>query len=534
MKKRLLAAALAVVMLLCLVPAALAAPDTLWEKQFSVTIIPYKNLGGSWCPCRSVTRAFAVECRADSDAHFYPADPSLVFEGEELFLRIAGTPDAALYGKTSEGGWKLTSEPDADAAALADGTRLLPGASYYVWVCTAYADEGRSWCLSGFLALSEGTPLVTATEPVSVNRTMSKLVLKDALDPSVHDRDVIELWRTDFTAAGRCDGSDDLLPFDFSLAAYGAWKDCHNLPDGKYCAGETIRLFAGAKYGSSAQRGYWKIVPGTNPDLPAVANGSALTEGVSYYIFRHNGSAWTPVYDLAIPGADELLYIYAGERIMPFTIQGIFALREPLDPAELAVTPPEVTPADLSVFMDLDPDGWYAEGIGFCLTNGLMNGCSDTEFAPDDPLSRAMILTVLWRLDGEKRTDNALFFEDIPESEWFTEAVRWACAEKIAVNSEGEYFGPHENVTREEIAAIFRNYAQYTGFDTDKVTENVNTLSFDDIFEVSPWANAGMHFCIAAGVLNGNDNGYLYPQGTATRAESACMIYRFLTNILEK
>ncbi len=540
MKKRLLAAALAAVMLLCLLPAAaLAAPSVLWEKQFTLTAVPYKQIDGSWWPCDSVQRSFTVECRADSGEHFYPTDSSLVFEGEEFTLRIAGSADAALYGKASEGGWKFTAEPDPAAPALPDGTVLAPGASLYLWVYTAYAAEGRGWCHSGVLALSDGAPFTVVSEPIlKANRSMMKLALKDALDPAVYDREVVELWRADLSATGRTDDDPDAaLPFDFSLAAYGAWNDFHALPGGTYYEGETVRFYAGnAKYGDFAQAGCWKIVPGTDPNLPAVGNGAVMTSGVSYYVFSYNGSKWMPVYDLAIPGADTIFYRYAGGKIPPFTIQGIFALREPLDPNSVIVTPPDEPepeePVDLSAFTDLVPGEWYEDGIEFCIRNGLMKGYSDTEYGVGDPLNRAMILTVLWRLDGEKVVNYAMSFPDVPEDEWYTEAVRWACAEKIAVNAEGEDFGPFEDVTREEIAAVFLNYAKYAGCDTAKVTENTNTLSFDDIFDVSPWAAEGMNFCIAAKILQGND-GKVFPGALATRGQAAAMFKRLCTALAD-
>ena len=164
-------------------------------------------------------------------------------------------------------------------------------------------------------------------------------------------------------------------------------------------------------------------------------------------------------------------------------------------------------------FTDADTAAWYHDGVHYCVENGMMNGVSDTQFAPSGTLTRGMVVTVLARLNGvEAGTGN----------EWYVPGQKWAMANGI---SDGTNMTA--NITREELATMLYRYALLKKVDVEKFTENTNTLSHNDVFTVSDWATSGMHFCIAAGVVGGDDKGNLNPHSTATRAEAAAMFQRF-------
>ena len=121
----------------------------------------------------------------------------------------------------------------------------------------------------------------------------------------------------------------------------------------------------------------------------------------------------------------------------------------------------------MAAYSDLDRSSWYHNGVHFALENGIMNGVREEVFNPNSPTSRAMIVTMLYRLEGEPKSEDAVTFKDVPSDTWYTEAVRWAASEHIVDGYSEERFAPNDNVTREQLATILWRYAKYKG--TDKI-----------------------------------------------------------------
>ncbi len=176
-------------------------------------------------------------------------------------------------------------------------------------------------------------------------------------------------------------------------------------------------------------------------------------------------------------------------------------------------------------FSDVKESDWYYSYVKTVYEKGLMKGISDTEFAPDEKLTRAMFVTILYRMDGEPDAGTSAF-TDVEKDSWYEKAVAWANGNGIVQGVSETEFAPNVNITREQMAAIIYRYAKYKGVDTEAVMKDTNTLSHNDIFEVSDWAKEGMQYCIAAGIITGDDNGNLLPHNTATRAETATVITR--------
>ena len=180
-----------------------------------------------------------------------------------------------------------------------------------------------------------------------------------------------------------------------------------------------------------------------------------------------------------------------------------------------------------SKFTDVKMD-WTHDGIHFCVANGLMNGTSDTTFEPDSNTARAMLVTVLYRLEGEPEVGECTF-SDIPEGEWYTDAVIWAAENKIVEGYDGR-FDPTGDITREQFATILYRYAVYKGYD---VTASADLSTFVDAEEISSWAKDAMQWAVGAGLINGKGENNLDPTGKATRAEMAAILYRFCENVVE-
>ncbi len=180
----------------------------------------------------------------------------------------------------------------------------------------------------------------------------------------------------------------------------------------------------------------------------------------------------------------------------------------------------------MSVYSDLDRALWYHDGVHFVLENGILNGVSDQTFAPNGSASRAMIVTMLWRMEGEPRSDYAMEFTDVPDGVWYTEAVRWAAAKGIVGGYSADFFGPDDSVSREQLAVILWRYAWYKGIDAAPEYK-VNLGVFIDAERVSYWASEGVQWAVDLGLLTGVGNEKLSPETNASRAQVATILMRF-------
>ena len=183
-------------------------------------------------------------------------------------------------------------------------------------------------------------------------------------------------------------------------------------------------------------------------------------------------------------------------------------------------------------FSDLSMDAWYHDAVDYALANGLMNGVGNGKFDPNGTTNRAMIVTILWRLEGEPSVNDLMQFEDVAADVWYMEAVRWAASEEIVTGYSSAEFGPMDSITREQLATILFRYAKYRGYDVS-VGENTNILSYNDAFAISDWAYPAMQWACGAGLIQG-DAGNLMPQNKATRAQVATILQRFCEEVKDQ
>ena len=185
---------------------------------------------------------------------------------------------------------------------------------------------------------------------------------------------------------------------------------------------------------------------------------------------------------------------------------------------------PEPTVDVSEIFLDVDPDAWYKDAVQFAYDNGLMTGTSATEFAPDVTTTRAMIVSILARLEGVTAADDA-GFSDV-DDEWFATAVNWAANVGVVNGFEDNTFRPNDAVTREQLAAILCNYAAWKGED---VSARPDLSAYSDAAAISSWATDVMRWAVAENLISGVTNDTLQPQGAATRAQVAAILQRFLS-----
>ena len=178
-------------------------------------------------------------------------------------------------------------------------------------------------------------------------------------------------------------------------------------------------------------------------------------------------------------------------------------------------------------FEDVSVDQWFYKAVKYVYDNELMNGISATEFNPNGLLTRGTIAQVLFNLEGAD-ADAAAVFDDVPADAWFADAVNWAAANNIVTGYGDGTFGPDNNITREQMAAILYRYAQFKGYD---VSAKGDLTAFTDGDNVSEWATDALAWCVGAKLINGRDNGSVDATGTATRAEIAQIFMNFCENI---
>ncbi|MGN0136646.1 S-layer homology domain-containing protein [Anaerotignum sp.] len=181
-------------------------------------------------------------------------------------------------------------------------------------------------------------------------------------------------------------------------------------------------------------------------------------------------------------------------------------------------------------FADVDTDDWFFEDVAYAYENGLMSGTSADTFSPETATTRGMIVTILYRLEGEPEISGSCAFDDVKSGSYYENAITWAAANGIVSGYDNGLFGPDDAITREQLATILYRYAQYKGFDVS-VGEDTNILSYNDALDISEYAVPAMQWLCGEGIMSGSD-GNLMPMGNATRAQVAAFLHRFCENIL--
>ena len=176
-------------------------------------------------------------------------------------------------------------------------------------------------------------------------------------------------------------------------------------------------------------------------------------------------------------------------------------------------------------FTDVKESDWFYKGVAYVVDKDIMSGVSENEFAPSGKLTRAMLVQMLYNMESRPACDAENAFMDVPVGQWYTDAVIWANDEKIVSGMGDGLFAPNMEITREQMVAMLYNYAKYKGYD---VTASADLSAFADTASVSAWAQPAMQWAVAEGYISGMGDSQLAPQGTATRAEIASVIMRFM------
>ena len=176
-------------------------------------------------------------------------------------------------------------------------------------------------------------------------------------------------------------------------------------------------------------------------------------------------------------------------------------------------------------FTDVSEKDWFYGDVMFVYENGLMLGTSKTLFSPHGTATRGMMATILWRMEGSPVPKGKNSFTDVEAGKWYADAITWTAENGIFAGYGKDKFGPDDPITREQLAAIFYRYADYKGYD---LTVKGNLDKFKDADKITDYAKTAMQWAVGSGLVKGKSGNLLDPQGTATRAEIAAMLHRFI------
>ena len=188
------------------------------------------------------------------------------------------------------------------------------------------------------------------------------------------------------------------------------------------------------------------------------------------------------------------------------------------------------TPVSSLPFGDVKSADWFYNDVKYVYEKGMMAGTAADVFAPNATTTRAMIVTILYRLEGSPAVTGTSAFVDVPAGQWYTDAVNWAAANQIVKGISATTFAPNDSITREQMAAILYRYAQYKGYD---VTKKADLSGYSDNGQVSAYAKDALAWANAAKLINGVTNTTLAPQGNATRAQVSAILHRFCDGVVK-
>ena len=263
-----------------------------------------------------------------------------------------------------------------------------------------------------------------------------------------------------------------------------------------------------------------------DPDEPWNPGGGTTGNRYCYLTFETRGGSEIDSLRVKLGetvSLDEYLSERAGFDFAGWYSDDSFAERV----GELYMNGSKTVYAAWEPFDDAGRGDWFYDSVVYVYENDLMDGVSDTLFDPDGTVTRGMIVTILHRLEGEPSVNYALPFTDVSGGEWYAEAVRWAAGEGIVNGVSDTEFAPNAAVTREQLAAILHRYAQHKGYDVS-IGESTNILSYSDFASISEYAISAMQWACGEGIITGVTESTLEPRGTATRAQSAAILMRFI------
>ena len=279
--------------------------------------------------------------------------------------------------------------------------------------------------------------------------------------------------------------------------------------------------------------------------------GTGFEKGMYYLQIRHDGGVWFTATG-SVSGPDDTLYVdgttagdisWAGRTPSIYNAPEVYFWRSTctgvssdgktinfevtrMQPGA-ATPPPEAMPSEVP-FRDVRTSDWFYDAVKYAYDNEMMSGTSSDQFSPDETTTRAMIVTILYRIENEPSGATSEF-TDVSADMYYAEAVNWAAENEIVNGTDATTFSPNLPITREQLAAILYRYAQFKDYDTS--VGGMSLSEYADANQISSYAATAMQWANGNGLITGNTATTINPPGNATRAEVATILMRFVENI---
>ena len=320
-------------------------------------------------------------------------------------------------------------------------------------------------------------------------------------------------------------GTEYSLP-DYPDQGYNHFQGWTDQAGNRYNGGQTVKIEKDTTFTA-----VWSYIPPANPnyriDIPAAEGGTVTANPAAAKAGATVTLTATPDEGYAvgtIPVPDRF-----GDAVkVTENADGTYTFTMPNGQVTVKATFVETEePAPAMPFTDVKEGDWFYEEVLYAYENGLMNGVGDNRFAPNSATTRGMLVTILYRLEGEPAVTGEAGFDDVAAGQWYTDAVIWAAANDIVNGIGDNQFGPENTLTREQLVTMLYRYAQNKGYD---VTASADLSGYPDAGQIQSWAQEAMTWAVAEGIVEGMD-GNLNPAGHATRAQIATILMRFCEGV---
>ena len=299
--------------------------------------------------------------------------------------------------------------------------------------------------------------------------------------------------------------------------------------DGKktYAAGDEVKITANTTF--TAQ---WAYIPPANPNykitIDDAANGTVTANPTAAKAGATVTLTATPDEGYAV-GTLTVTDRFGDAVKVTENADGTYTFTMPNGQVTVKATFVETQePAPAMPFTDVHEGDWFYEEVLYAYENGLMNGVGDNRFAPNSATTRGMLVTILYRLEGEPAVTGEAGFDDVGDT-WYTDAVIWAAANDIVNGIGDNQFGPENTLTREQLVTMLYRYAEAAGYD---VSAAADLSGYPDAGKVQTYAQEAMSWAVAEGIVEGMD-GNLNPAGNASRAQIATILMRFCEDVAQ-
>ncbi len=424
-----------------------------------------------------------------------PVQPEKVVAviGDETYESLAVALKEAEYGDTIR---LLDDDTLTTSAALGRGVTLVVtgGATLTIPSSVTFTNNGR---IENYGTV-EG---YTANRPVLTS-------LSFTVAPGSADIELYRYWRGELDPVNR-EGNSYLVPngdYRYVISASG-----YETEYGDVTVSGSERIILVQLNENDTHRVY--VEPTVNGDLSVDEVWAEEGEWV-YITVRPDAGYRLDELTVTRPSGNEVKVYHVRDNVFRFKMPGV---RVTVDAEFVRSSLP---------FSDVSRGQWFYDYVAWAYNTGLMEGVSAGRFAPNSTTTRAMVVTIIYRLAGSPGVSGTSDFTDVPADAWYSDAVTWAAKRGIVEGMTATTFDPNDAVTREELAAMLYRYAQHKGYDTS-AAENTNILSYNDAGSISEYAFEALQWACGEGIINGTGGGSLEPGGSATRAQLAAMLYRF-------